>query len=144
MNHAPRARRAAVEPAGAIAVDERRGAAVVHVRGDIDVGVADQLRSDITAAGDRCGHVVVDLTNVSIVDATGLGMLVRAHRTVRRHDGLVCLVAPSRFVVTVLHTMHLDGVFPIFEDCPSALLWLRRMSTAGSRTDQVDTGAGEP
>jgi anti-sigma B factor antagonist len=127
------------DPARAIAVDERPDAAVVHVRGDIDAGVADQLRSNITAAGDRCGHIVLDLTHVSTVDATGLGMLVRAHRTARRHHGLVCLVAPSRFVVTVLHTMHLDRVFPVFQDCPSALLWLRRMSTAGPRNRQVDT-----
>jgi anti-sigma B factor antagonist len=127
------------DPARAIAVDERPDAAVVHVRGDIDAGVADQLRSNITAAGDRCGHIVLDLTHVSTVDATGLGMLVRAHRTARRHHGLVCLVAPSRFVVTVLHTMHLHRVFPIFEDCPSALLWLRQMSTADSLTGQVDT-----
>lgn len=139
MNHAPPARHAPAESAEAIAVDERRDAAVVHVRGDIDVSVADQLRSNITAAGDRCGHVVLDLTHVSTVDATGLGMLVRAHRAVRRHHGLVCLVAPSRFVVTVLHTMHLDRVFPVFQDCPSALLWLRRMSTAGPRNRRVDT-----
>jgi anti-sigma B factor antagonist len=38
---------------------------------------------------------------------------------------VVVLAGPSRFVITVLHTMHVDGLFPIFDDCPAALDWLR-------------------
>jgi anti-anti-sigma factor len=100
------------------------GAAVVLVRADLDDQVAVLLRDTLADAVDRYGDVVVDLAGAHTVDPAGLGVLVRAHRQARRRDGNLCLAAPSRFVVAVLHTMHVDGVFPIFDDCASALRWL--------------------
>jgi anti-sigma B factor antagonist len=100
------------------------GAAVVRVHADLDDQVAALLRDTLADAVDRYGDVVVDLAGAHTLDPAGLGVLVRAHRHARRRDGNLCLAAPSRFVVAVLHTMHVDGVFPIFDDCPSALRWL--------------------
>lgn len=59
-------------------------------------------------------HVLVDLTECATIDSDGLGLLVRAHQEARREDRSLCLVAPSRFVMTVLHTMRLEHVFPVF------------------------------
>ncbi|MEU8228129.1 STAS domain-containing protein [Actinoplanes sp. NPDC048967] len=108
-----------------VELDVRLDAVVVHVRAGMDATVAPTLRESLTDAVDRHPHVVVDLTEVPTLDDVGLGLLVRAHRRARRRDGLVVLAGPSRFVITVLHTMHVDGLFPIFDDCPAALDWLR-------------------
>jgi anti-anti-sigma factor len=97
---------------------------VVHVHGDLDEALAPELRETLSAAVECSADVLVDLAEAPTVDPAGLGVLVRAHRRARRQGGNLCLVAPSRFVVTVLHTMHVDGVFPIFDDCASALDWL--------------------
>lgn len=137
MNRPSSGRHATVEPAPSIVVSEGGDAAVVQVRVAIDVSVADQLRAEIAGAADRCGHVVLDLSDVPTVDPTGLGMLVRARQRARQNDCLVCLVAPSRFVVTVLHTMRVDRIFPVFDDCPSALGWLQRLPTAGEAQHQA-------
>ncbi|WP_374102576.1 STAS domain-containing protein [Micromonospora sp. D93] len=77
------------------------------------------------------GHVVVDLSRVHIIDSTGLGLLVRAHREARERGVTLCLAAPSRFIRTVLHTMRLDGAFPIFDSRDDALA---QLSDGGART----------
>lgn len=117
--------RAGTSAGAMIEVDERPDAAVVRVRSDIDAYVAGPLRRTLTDAVDRHGNVVLDLEDVATMAPAGLSALVRAHRRARRRDGAVCVVRPSRFVVTALHTMRVDGLFPIFDDCPSALEWLR-------------------
>jgi anti-anti-sigma factor len=108
-----------------VVLDERPDAAVVHVRTDLDVAVVPTLRETLTEAVDRHPYVIVDLSAAPTLDDVGLGLLVRAHRRARRRDGLVIFAGPSRFVLTVLHTMHVDGLFPIFDDCRAALEWLR-------------------
>jgi anti-sigma B factor antagonist len=112
-------------PPGAIVVDTRPDAAVVHVRADIDARVAGCLRRTLCDAVDRNGHVVLDLSDVATIDPAGLAVLVRAHQWARRQGAVLCLAGPSRFVITVLHTMKVDGVFPIFDDGAEALAWLR-------------------
>ncbi|SCL46386.1 anti-anti-sigma factor [Micromonospora citrea] len=112
-------------PGGVLGVDHLDDVAVVTAAGDIDVDAADDLRTALRQAVDICGHVVVDLTRVHLIDAGGLGLLVRAHRDARERGAVLCLAAPSRFILTVLHTMRLDGLFPIFASAEEAV---RRLS----------------
>lgn len=107
-----------------VTVEALPHAAVLHIHADIDATVVPRLRQILADMVDRHAHVVIDLAEVPTLDPEGLAVLVRAHRRARRLNGWVCFAAPSRFVVTVLHTMHVDGIFPIFSDCASALDWL--------------------
>ncbi|GIJ32832.1 STAS domain-containing protein [Micromonospora sediminimaris] len=113
-------------PPGSPPGDSERGGSVRNAEAapadsDLDPGTGDALRTALRAAFDVAGTVVVDLTHVQVIDSVGLGMLVRAHRDVREQGGRLCLAAPSRFIRTVLHTMKLDGVFPIFDSLDAAL-----------------------
>uniref|UniRef100_UPI003F49F243 STAS domain-containing protein n=1 Tax=Micromonospora chalcea TaxID=1874 RepID=UPI003F49F243 len=47
--------------------------------------------------------------------SAGLGLRARAHQDARRDGRRLCLLSPSRFVLTVLHTMRLDGVFTVVD-----------------------------
>jgi anti-sigma B factor antagonist len=58
---------------------------------------------------------------VHFIDSSGLGLLMRTRQEARSHGGTVSLAAPSRFVLTVLHTMRLDGAFPRLPDQETAL-----------------------
>ena len=109
-----------------LVVRELPDVAVVQVHANVDARMAAALRAALTKAVDRRGNVVLDLAGAPGIDPTGLGLLVRAHRRARQRGQAVCVVAPSRYVVTVLHTMRLDRAFPIFADCPAALQWLRQ------------------
>jgi anti-anti-sigma factor len=107
-----------------IELTTRERDALVRIAGDLDLEMAPDLRAALGWAVDRHHGVVIDLTGVPRLDSAGLGVLVRAHARAKHHDGVLCLVGPSRFVQTVLHTMHVDGVFPIFDDCVTAFRWL--------------------
>jgi anti-anti-sigma factor len=80
-----------------------------------EVDPVDRVRRALAEAVVLDDRELVDLTEVEVIDPPGLGLLVRAHRDARQHGRRLCLVAPSRFVLTVLHTMRLDPVFPVFD-----------------------------
>ncbi|WP_199516635.1 STAS domain-containing protein [Nucisporomicrobium flavum] len=97
---------------------------------DLDAALAERLRDDLMRAAAVRRHVVVDLHAAHFIDSAALGLLVRARQEARQHGATFDLVAPSRFVRTVLHTMRLDGVFRTFPDLRSAV---NAMSPAGGR-----------
>ena len=105
-------------------------AAIVTVRGDVDLDLADALRAAITGAIARRKRVVLNFSDVVVIDSVGLGVLVRAQGDARRLGGALCLVAASRFIITVLHATRLDAIFPLFDDCGQALTWLASPSSS--------------
>ncbi|TDB98582.1 anti-sigma factor antagonist [Micromonospora fluostatini] len=107
-----------------VAIDSLPDAVVVRPSGDIDLAVAEPLRAALAEAVAVGRPVVLDLSQVELIDSTGLGILVRAHNDARQRGLTLCLVAPSRFVLTVLHTMRLAGVFLTFDERHQALTCL--------------------
>ncbi|WP_433796945.1 STAS domain-containing protein [Actinoplanes sp. CA-252034] len=106
------------------------GARVVMLPADLDQRLADRLRPALLEAAESGRDLVIDMRDAATIDPAGLGLLVRAHRAARQHGATLCLVAPSRFVLTVLHTMRLDGVFPIFADLQAALAMPERSAAS--------------
>ncbi|WP_422774155.1 STAS domain-containing protein [Plantactinospora sp. WMMC1484] len=121
--HRPESADPALPPPGArgLRVEYEPAAAVVWFGGDIDLLGAEMLRQALMAAGAVRRAVVLDLSDVAMLDSAGLGGLVRAHRHIKRSGGVLYLAAPSRYIVTVLHTMRIDGLFPTFPDRRRAL-----------------------
>jgi anti-sigma B factor antagonist len=100
--------------------DDDLEAVVVTPLTDLDSDVAELIRPALMAAAGEGRDVVVDLHAVHVIDSAGLGLLVRAHQEAKQSGGRFALVAPSRFVLTVLHTMRLDGLFSVFPDRATA------------------------
>lgn len=73
----------------------------------------DALRAALAEAEEHDGWVTVDLSAVAHIDSVGLGLLVRARQEARQRGLVLCLGDPSRFVLTVLHTMRLQAAFPV-------------------------------
>ncbi|MEU4555344.1 anti-anti-sigma factor [Micromonospora violae] len=128
-------------PGGILGIDHVDDVTVVAAAGDVDLDTGDTLRTALRHAADMGGHVVVDLSRVHLIDSTGLGLLVRAHREARERGATLCLAAPSRFVRTVLHTMRLDGAFPLFDSRDEALAQLSNGSVSERTTSATVTAA---
>ncbi|WP_328471415.1 STAS domain-containing protein [Actinoplanes sp. NBC_00393] len=94
---------------------------VVALRAGLVQQLVDGVRPALVDAATAGRNVVIDMRRADVVDSAGLGLLVRVHRAAKHRGATLCLVAPSRYVVTVLHTMHLDGLFPIYPNVRSAL-----------------------
>lgn len=97
-----------------LSVQERDGLPVVFVEGEIDVATAPPLRERLqeqVAAGHAT--VVVDLTAVSFLDSTALGVLVGALKRSRQAGGSLPLVINEPRILKVFEITGLTEVFPI-------------------------------
>lgn len=89
------------------------GWAVLEVQGEVDLYTSSQLRDAIlrlTEEGEN--RIVIDLTNVSFMDSSGLGILVAALKRARERGGEVALVFGEGSVQKILGITGLDKVFP--------------------------------
>lgn len=95
---------------------------VVHVGGEIDVYTAPALRERLDEEIQH-GHyaLVVDLSDVTFMDSTGLGVLVGRLKQIRLHDGTMLLVCAHDRVLKVFAITGLDKVFEIFPSIDEAL-----------------------
>lgn len=76
----------------------------VWLRGEIDLGVADQALDVITKAvfdGDP-PRVIVDLSEVTLLDSTGIGALIAARQVALRRSCSFAVENPKGMVARVL------------------------------------------
>jgi len=87
--------------------------ATVVLDGEIDIATSPAIRRFLLAAisgGDV--HLAVDMSSVTFIDASGIGVLVAAANRARQAGGGLSLLAPSRQVRRLLDVLHLDAILP--------------------------------
>lgn len=90
------------------------GASTVTVAGEIDFATAPQLKQALAdVLQTKRGDTVVDLSAVSFVDASGIGVLVAAANLANSGGGQLILCHPSRAVLLPLDRLDLDGVHAV-------------------------------
>jgi len=95
---------------------------VVRALGDIDIANAAEFEETIRLAGGADAPVlVIDLSEVSFIDSSGLGVLV-THQYARRDDDakVFRVVASSAHLLKIFEVTGLDQVISIFPDLASA------------------------
>jgi anti-sigma B factor antagonist len=101
-----------------------RDVVVVTAAGEVDMATADALRVTMTESladmSDGC-IAVLDLSQVTFLDSSGLQALVEAHRHARPRGAVwrLCGLRPS--VDQVIRLTRLDDVFPVHADLAQAL-----------------------
>jgi anti-sigma B factor antagonist len=109
---------------------------VVTVNGEIDVHTGPALRDhllSVFAHGEDT--VVVDLSQVSFLDSSGLGVLVSAHKRARATDGELRIAACRPQVATIFQITALDRAFCIYPTVGGALAAPHRRQEAGPEPD---------
>jgi anti-sigma B factor antagonist len=87
---------------------------VVAAGGELDLYTAERLREKLADALELGGRrVLVDLTGVSFLDSTALGVLVGAAEALRSSGGQMVLVADDPRVTRVIEITGLGRVFRI-------------------------------
>jgi anti-sigma B factor antagonist len=100
---------------------------ILTAEGELDAFVA----PDLTAAFeqiDDTSAVVADLTAVSFLDSTALGLIVRAVREISERNGDARIVLPSSAARRIFEITTLDRVLPVEETLAAALESIRRRS----------------
>lgn len=69
--------------------------------------------------------IIVDCSGLTYVSSAGLGLLMRVHRMMKKHDGNVKLAGIRGVVSQLLATVHLDKMFEFYPDVDRARLAFR-------------------
>ena len=105
-----------------VEVTEHDGAAVLAVRGEVDVATAPRLREHVVdAVSNGYRYIVLDLDGVEFLDSTGLGVLVGALKRVRTHEGELHFVCTQPRILKVFDITGLDRVLSIHTTVAGAL-----------------------
>jgi anti-sigma B factor antagonist len=98
------------------------GVAVVAVRGEIDVATSPEMRHVLEELLEpRPGLLIVDLSDVSFIDSTGLGALVEAVTAARAGGGDLQLVVTQPHIMKLLELTGLDAVFTVVSSTNEAV-----------------------
>jgi len=104
-----------------IAVEQRDGAWVVRLGGELDLYNADAVREALReVAGKRPARLVVDLEEVDFIDSTALGALIEARSTLGG-SGTLLLAAPAHETRRALQVSGLDRHLPVHATVDEAL-----------------------
>ena len=103
------------------------GHQVIAVAGEIDICSAPIVHACLRQATDICdisadaGHdLVVDLSAVTFMDASGLSVLLRADHRARRADRRLRVAAPTPQITRLLQVTHLDAYFDLYPTSQAA------------------------
>ncbi len=98
-----------------LAFSRARGQVVVDIYGALDAGNADELKDRLVDVIEGQGNrqLVVDLARTTLIDSTGLLVLVDALKRIQRTGGELVLSGPTSQVARALAAAGLDKVFTI-------------------------------
>ena len=106
-----------------IRVERHRAAVVVSATGELDAFLAPQLEHAFSQTVDD-GLLVVDLSRVSFIDSTALGMVTRAIRGLGDYERTARIVLPRGSARRIFEITTLDRVLPLSDSRESALAGL--------------------
>ena len=116
------ARPADPHSAASFRVEEMQGLAVVVASGEVDVITAPGLREALGAASQLSARVVLDLTSVTFMDSSGIGVLLDALRTgAGRHASPLCLAGAQPRVRRILDVTRISSMLPTYQTLAEAL-----------------------
>ena len=100
----------------------RAGTAVLTLGGRLNMVSAPHLKTAITESVEAGRtHLVVDLTAVSFMDSSGLGVLIAGLKRARQVGGDLRITGVTQQVATVLQLTNLDRVLHSYADAEEAL-----------------------
>jgi anti-sigma B factor antagonist len=105
----------------AFRLDTATGCVVVSAGGEIDLHTAAGLQQALHQAMQHSSCVIIDLSRVSFLDSSGLGVLIGARSRAQQLGGSVFLVRPPATVRKLLVGTRLQQSFPVYESVQEAV-----------------------
>jgi anti-sigma B factor antagonist len=84
---------------------------LVHLSGELDLGSEVEIRALFDKiAGHEAAVTVVDLSQVTFIDAHGIGLIVAAYRSAVEHGRVLGVVGLQGIVAHMFRLSHLDAL----------------------------------
>jgi anti-sigma B factor antagonist len=98
------------------------GVSVLQARGEIDVATAPEFHASLAELiAEGRAILIVDMSEVSFIDSTGLGVLVSAEKESRAAGHELRLVVTQPHITKLLALTGLDEVFTIVSSTQDAV-----------------------
>jgi anti-anti-sigma factor len=95
---------------------------IVTITGEVDMATAPEVAQAIDGAPDTAGRVVVDLTDVTFLDSSGLNALVHGQRGLAKRQIDFRVVSPAdQFVRRVFEITQLAAPLSVVDSLADAL-----------------------
>ena len=90
--------------------------AILHAQGKIIGTIADQLQDEIEQQLQNGNNkLILDLTDVPLLDSTALGVIILAFQVVQRSGGKLVLLNPQKAVSSILEVTRLKSILEVYE-----------------------------
>jgi anti-sigma B factor antagonist len=94
--------------------------ALVKIRGDLDLQVVDQVTEELTQIeSDEPELLVIDLSKISFMDSSGMGVVAAAHIRARDRGRRFAIVTPPAGVRQAFDRTKLSEVVTVADDLAS-------------------------
>jgi anti-anti-sigma factor len=111
-----RSRAAAIADVTALSAQSRREGDVhtIALRGELDLAAEDAVARELAAAErSDAGAIVLDLSEVTFIDSSGIRLLLLANTRSRANGNRLVLRRPSERVLDVLRLCGVERILPI-------------------------------
>lgn len=99
----------------------RPGVSVVSLAGELDLSTIPSVESRLFDQLRTQSGVVVDLTGLSFIDSSGIGLLIQAFRSTGDAGKLPIVIAAGSQVERVFRLVGIDRALPLFVERGRAL-----------------------
>jgi len=95
---------------------------IVVLRGEVDIYSAPQFKEALVhGIEEGARRIVVDLSDVTFIDSTALGVLVSGAKRVRPRNGNLDIVCKDENIIRIFEITGLNRIFGIYPDRAAAL-----------------------
>lgn len=102
-------------------ITEQQGVTVIALKGEVDLDNSPAARKLLLESIDDANRVLVDLSDVTYIDSSGVASLVEALQVSKKNATGFALAAASEPTRRVLELARLDKVFTIYETVEAGL-----------------------
>jgi anti-sigma B factor antagonist len=95
-------------------IEENDDCTIVHLSGEVDLSHSPAAREAILDSLQQQRNLLVELSEVSYIDSSGVASLVEGFQVARRKRLDFALIGVSDAALSVLRLARLDQVFPIY------------------------------
>ena len=86
---------------------------IIEVSGDLDLDKTDEFRNQVFEAFDKEHKVVLDMSQVSYIDSSGISVLIESHQKAKDQGKEFLILKPSEPVTSIIEIAKLDKFFII-------------------------------
>lgn len=111
-----------------VTTEQREDVTLVTLGGELDIYTVASFRQDLDQVDPAATPLVIDLTDVTLLDSSGLGALVSLLNRARAGQGKLGLICPHRRLRRVFEITGLRRAFVFGDDLDSVCEALRAES----------------